>query len=412
MLTEPSKGQVALGLGGQSRFRLGSPCGKHHVASEVVTMPPAFAVEQVQTSADQGEIRIRGSLRFAEAAPLWTELRRLETRASRGQTLNFEMSAVQRIDGGAMALLACVRGELQRRGVKVRVRGGRRARAADHPSLRRRPRGGAAQTSPAAEHSRSAGPRHYLHPARGAARARLLRADGGLGRRGLALAPLGQLARAAGDDGALGRRRGADHHLDQLPGRPGDGVPGGGAAQTVWRQHPGRRSDRHRHLPRTRALDEIVICGRSGAAFAAELGFMQVNEEIDALRTMGFGPMRYLVLPRALALIIVVPLLALLADMAGVLGGLVVGVTNLDLTVRGYLSQTARVVSLWDISSGIIKSVVFAFAVALIACQQGLATSGGAEGVGRRTTSTVVITMFTLILLDAVMTVFFRMAGL
>src|SRR6266852_1752572 len=140
MLTEPSKGQVALGLGGQSRFRLGSPCGKHHVASEVVTMPPAFAVEQVQTSADQGEIRIRGSLRFAEAAPLWTELRRLETSASRGQTLNFEMSAVQRIDGGAMALLACVRGELQRRGVKVRVRGGRRARAADHQPLRRRPR--------------------------------------------------------------------------------------------------------------------------------------------------------------------------------------------------------------------------------------------------------------------------------
>ncbi len=156
-------------------------------------------------------------------------------------------------------------------------------------------------------------------------------------------------------------------------------------------------------------MTAIVVCGRSGAAFAAELGFMQVNEEIDALRTMGFGPMRYLVLPRALALIIVVPLLALLADMAGVLGGLVVG---LDLTVRGYLSQTARVVSLWDISSGIIKSVVFAFAVALIACQQGLATSGGAEGVGRRTTSTVVITMFTLILLDAVMTVFFQVAGL
>jgi len=75
-------------------------------------MPPAFAIEQVQTSADQREIRIRGSLRFAEAAPLWTELRRLETSALRGQTLNFEMSAVQRIDGGAMALLACVRGEL------------------------------------------------------------------------------------------------------------------------------------------------------------------------------------------------------------------------------------------------------------------------------------------------------------
>src|SRR5437899_3952346 len=85
---------------------------------EVVRMPPAFAIEQVHTSADQGEIRIRGSLRFAEAVPLWTELRRLETSASRGQTLNFEMSAVQRIDGGAMALLACLRAELQRRGVK------------------------------------------------------------------------------------------------------------------------------------------------------------------------------------------------------------------------------------------------------------------------------------------------------
>src|SRR5438105_15301205 len=85
---------------------------------EVVRMPRAFAIEQVHTSADQGEIRIRGSLRFAEAVPLWTELRRLETSASRGQTLNFEMSAVQRIDGGAMALLACLRAELQRRGVK------------------------------------------------------------------------------------------------------------------------------------------------------------------------------------------------------------------------------------------------------------------------------------------------------
>src|SRR2546430_856365 len=81
-------------------------------------MLPAFAIEHVQSSVDQGEIRIRGCLRFAEAAPLWTELRRLETSASRGQTLNFEMSAVERIDGGAMALLACMRAELQRRGVK------------------------------------------------------------------------------------------------------------------------------------------------------------------------------------------------------------------------------------------------------------------------------------------------------
>jgi len=81
-------------------------------------MPSAFALEHEQTSADLGAIRLRGSLRLAEAGPLWTELRRLETRASRGQTLDFEMSAVERIDGGVMALLACLRAELQRRGVK------------------------------------------------------------------------------------------------------------------------------------------------------------------------------------------------------------------------------------------------------------------------------------------------------
>ena len=122
--------------------------------------------------------------------------------------------------------------------------------------------------------------------------------------------------------------------------------------------------------------------------------------------------MRYLVLPRAFALILVVPLLTMLADVAGVPGGLVVGITNLDLTARGYLNETARVVALWDVSSGIIKSVVFALVIALVACQQGLATSGGAEGVGRRTTSAVVVTLFTLILADAAVTVFFRAVGL
>src|SRR3954467_2563710 len=81
-------------------------------------MLPAFAIEHVQATADRGEIRLRGILSFAEAGPLWTELRRLETTASRGQTLDFEMSQVQRIDGGAMGLLACLRAELQRRGVK------------------------------------------------------------------------------------------------------------------------------------------------------------------------------------------------------------------------------------------------------------------------------------------------------
>jgi phospholipid/cholesterol/gamma-HCH transport system permease protein len=121
--------------------------------------------------------------------------------------------------------------------------------------------------------------------------------------------------------------------------------------------------------------------------------------------------MRFLVLPRMLALVLVLPLLTVLADVAGVVGGLAVGVWNLDLTVRGYLAQTARVVTIWDVSSGLVKSLVFAVAISLIACQQGLSASGGAEDVGRRTTSAVVVTLFALILTDAVATVLFRLAG-
>ena len=376
-------------------------------------MLPAFAIEHVQASTDRGEIRLRGILRFAEAAPLWTELRRLETKASRGQTLDFEMSAVQRIDGGAMALLACLRAELHRRGVKsefmaadeqvqriIHLYGG------DHAVRRlkrRRPLGTLDQLGRATV--------SILHELR------------------LVLAFLGQIVVAAA--GILRSPRSAN--LRELPAtmeRSGaDAVPViivinflVGVAMAFQSAAQLKQFGANilvadligisicRELGPL--MTAIVVCGRSGAAFAAELGFMQVNEEIDALRTMGFGPMRYLVLPRVAALIIVVPLLSLLADVAGVLGGLAVGVTTLDLTARAYLNQTMRVVSLWDVSSGIVKSVVFAFAVALIACQQGLATSGGAQGVGRRTTSTVVITMFTLILIDAVLTIFFRVAGL
>jgi phospholipid/cholesterol/gamma-HCH transport system permease protein len=154
-------------------------------------------------------------------------------------------------------------------------------------------------------------------------------------------------------------------------------------------------------------MTAIIVCGRSGAAFAAEIGTMKVSEEIDALRTMGFGPVRYLVLPRALALMLVLPVLTLLADLVGIVGGLVVGIVSLDLTVAGYVSETLKAVSLWDVFSGVLKSFVFALAISLISCQQGFATTGGAEGVGRRTTSSVVSILFSLILIDSVFTVFF-----
>jgi phospholipid/cholesterol/gamma-HCH transport system permease protein len=159
-------------------------------------------------------------------------------------------------------------------------------------------------------------------------------------------------------------------------------------------------------------LTAIVVCGRSGAAFAAELGSMKVNEEIDALQTMGLDPIRHLVIPRVLSLMVVMPLLTLLSAVVGILGGLVVGVVSLDLSIVAFMGQLQKAVSLADTYSGLGKSVAFGCAIALISCQQGLATTGGAEGVGRRTTSAVVTTLFILVVLDAIFTIFFTVAGI
>jgi phospholipid/cholesterol/gamma-HCH transport system permease protein len=159
-------------------------------------------------------------------------------------------------------------------------------------------------------------------------------------------------------------------------------------------------------------MTAIIVSGRSGAAFAAELGTMKVSEEIDALRAMGFGPLRYLVLPRMIALVLVVPLLALLADVVGCLGGLAVAVTTLDVGATAYLNQLRSAVMPSDVVSGLVKSVIFGATIALIACQQGFATSGGAEGVGRRTTATVVSSLFAIVLIDAAFTMALRGLGL
>jgi phospholipid/cholesterol/gamma-HCH transport system permease protein len=152
-------------------------------------------------------------------------------------------------------------------------------------------------------------------------------------------------------------------------------------------------------------MTAIIVAGRSGAAFAAELGTMRVSEEIDALHTLGLDPFPFLVFPRVLALVIVLPLLTILADVVGLAGGLLVALLQLDLTTSAYLIETTKAVQLWDVGSGLVKSVVFGVAVALIACQRGLATRGGADGVGRATTSAVVTSLFAIVLVDAVFTV-------
>lgn len=156
----------------------------------------------------------------------------------------------------------------------------------------------------------------------------------------------------------------------------------------------------------------IIICGRSGAAFAAELGTMKVSEEVDALRTLGFLPLPFLVIPRLLGLMLVAPILVLLADAVGIFGGALVGMLSLDITPTAFVIQLKSAVKASDVVSGLVKGMVFCGTIALISCQQGLATSGGAEGVGRRTTSAVVSILFTLIVLDAVFTVALGALGL
>jgi len=152
-------------------------------------------------------------------------------------------------------------------------------------------------------------------------------------------------------------------------------------------------------------MTAIIVCGRSGASFAAELGTMKVNEEIDALRTMGFDPMRFLVFPRVLALLLMLPLLTLLADLIALFGGLLVAVGGLELTVQAYVVRMRQAIDVFDVFSGVSKSVVFGLVVGLIACQQGLSASGGAQGVGRRTTSSVVAGLFAIIVVDSMFTV-------
>jgi phospholipid/cholesterol/gamma-HCH transport system permease protein len=155
-------------------------------------------------------------------------------------------------------------------------------------------------------------------------------------------------------------------------------------------------------------ITAVLLAGRSGSAFAAEIGTMQVNEEIDALKTMGLDPTRFLVLPKTMALLLAMPLLTLYADLVGIAGGLVVGVLSLDLTVQGYLLQTRKAVDMFDVFSGVGKTLAFALIVAGVGCLRGFQVRGGAESVGHAATSAVVSGIFLIILVDAIFTVIFQ----
>jgi phospholipid/cholesterol/gamma-HCH transport system permease protein len=159
-------------------------------------------------------------------------------------------------------------------------------------------------------------------------------------------------------------------------------------------------------------MTAILVAGRSGSAFAAEIGTMKVNEEVDALVTMGFDPIRFLALPKVLAAMVVVPLLTLYADLFGIIGGLVVGVVGLDLTVYAYLKETQTSLTLLDVILSLIKAGVFAVLIAGIGCQRGFQVRGGAEAVGSATTSAVVSALFLIIVTDSAFALAFQYLGI
>jgi phospholipid/cholesterol/gamma-HCH transport system permease protein len=371
-------------------------------------MPRLAFVDRVD-HAEGAKVTLSGKLILAEATAIWTEVSSHISTLKVGERVAFDMGAVEAIDGGTIALLVHLRSELAERGVRAEFVRARedvaelihlyRGDTKPLPRLHRKPPGTLADIGRATL--------DILEETKGVL--------GFLGATVLAALGILKEPKTANWKEVLPtlERAGADAVpivvlINFLVGLV---MAFQGANQLKQFGANVFVADLV-GLSVTRELGPlmtaIILCGRSGAAFAAELGSMKVAEELDAMRTMGFGPIRYLVLPRVLALMIVLPLLTLVGDFVGMLGGMVVGVASLDLTVSGYIIETQKAVSMWDVFSGLIKSVVFAVAITLIACQQGFATKGGAEGVGRRTTSSVVTILFTLILIDAGFTAFFH----
>jgi phospholipid/cholesterol/gamma-HCH transport system permease protein len=371
----------------------------------------AFDIEIVDADGSV-EVRLSGKLTFIDAAVLWTKIQaRISPKMS--EPVRFDLSRVESIDGGTMALLVQTKWDIQSEGGDCEFVGST---------------GHVQKILELYEGDAKPNKRPKQKPVSAIAQLGQATYDA-LVEVQLVLAFLGSMVLAIG--GLIRRpRTGNWREIAPLMDRTGaDAVPivvlinfligfvmGFQSAVQLKQFGANIYVADLVGLSITRELGPlmtaIIVCGRSGAAFAAELGTMKVSEEVDALRTMGFGPWRFLVVPRMLALVLVMPILTLLADLVGILGGLLVGVISLDLTITAYLNETRNALHMWDVFQGLIKSGAFGFVIGLIACQQGLATSGGAEGVGRRTTAAVVTSLFALILIDAGFTMLFYVLDL
>ena len=159
-------------------------------------------------------------------------------------------------------------------------------------------------------------------------------------------------------------------------------------------------------------MTAIIMSGRTGAAYAAQLGTMQVNNEIDALRTMNFEPIAFLVLPRMLSLILIMPLLCLYADLMGIVGGGLVTISFFDVSVTEYLNRTANAVHFTDFMVGFVKSAVFGILIAISGCMRGMQSGRSASAVGDAATSAVVTSMVFIVISDSIMTIICNRIGI
>ena len=367
----------------------------------------SLAPEPYTIEKEGSTIRLGGDLRMHDASAIWREVR--EATHDAAGALTFDLSKVHDVEGGVMALLVELRAELVSKGVKAELVGGSkkvetivglyRGHEGVTKAKKRRPPSAIEQVGQATVNVKNEGKGilDFLgsmvlsaftlirHPRRGHWKEVAPLCE----KTGADAVPIVILINflvgfvMAFQSAKQLKMFGANIYVADLVG-----------------------------ISLTRELaplmTAIIVCGRSGASFAAEIGSMKVNEEVDALRTLGLTPFGWLVVPRIIALMLVMPILTLIGDFIGIFGGLAVGTTDLDLTVQGYMIETLKAVQAMDVATGLIKSMVFALAIGLIACQQGFAASGGAEGVGKRTTSTVVTSLFMLVMVDAAFTVVFR----
>lgn len=159
-------------------------------------------------------------------------------------------------------------------------------------------------------------------------------------------------------------------------------------------------------------MTAIIVAGRSGSAFTAQIGTMQINQETDALKVIGMDPIHILVLPRCLALLIAMPILAIVSVLMAFIGGALVVIFALDIPTIQFLRQISNAISFEIFLAGIVKAPVFAFIIATVGCYKGLQVSGSADSVGRLTTESVVVSIFMVIVVDALFSIFFASLGI